>query len=142
MSVIGRVESVSNASRARSYMAFTLSMYCAAPVRSAGAATLTTGFGLLSQSRDSCSRCSRSRTLVKYWSSRLRSRAPTLRCEVLRLVRDGVEDAPAGVEPADLRVDLRGRALEEELLEHVGRLLLRRDRDAGAGPRQAARRRH
>ena len=35
-------------------------------------------------------------------------------------------------------LDLGGRALQEELLEHAGRLALRRDRDAGARPRQAA----
>ena len=116
---MARVESVSKASRARSYMTFTLSMYCAGLAGSIGALTLTTGFGLCSQPRDSCRRCSRSRTLVKYWSSRLRSRAPTLRCRSFAWSGDRVEDAPARVEFADLRLDLLGRALQEQLLEHV-----------------------
>ena len=83
ISVMARVESVSNARRARSYMSFTLSMYCAGLVGSTGSATLTTGFGLFSQPREVCRRCSRSRTLVKYWSSRLRSSPVTFRCSSL-----------------------------------------------------------
>ena len=50
--------------------------------------------------------------------------------QVLGLLGDGVQDAPPGVEVADLRLDLGGRALQEELLEHAGRLVLRRDRHA------------
>src|SRR3954468_20382875 len=60
--------------------------------------------------------------------------------ERLGLVRDGIEDAASGVEPVDLRVDLLGCALQEQLVEDVGRALLRRDGDPGAGPREAARR--
>ena len=134
-----RVESVSKARRARSYMSFTLSMYSAGLAGSRGMGALTAGLGLFSQPRDTCMRCSRSRTLVKYWSSRSRSRAGTLPLEFLGLAGDGVEDAPAGVELPDLRVDLVGRALEEQLLEDVGRLVLGRDRDAGARPGEAAR---
>ena len=80
MSVTARVESVSKASRARSYMTFTLAMYCAGLAGSVGAAAFTFGFGLFAQPFDSWSRCSRSRTLEKYWSSRARSRAPTSCC--------------------------------------------------------------
>ena len=58
--------------------------------------------------------------------------------QVLRLVGDGVEDAASGVEPVDLSLDLLGRALQEKLVEHVGRALFGRNGDAGAGPRKAA----
>ena len=47
-------------------MTFTLSKYCAGLVGSTGSLALTTGFGLFSQPREARSRCSRSRTLVKY----------------------------------------------------------------------------
>jgi hypothetical protein len=50
-----------------------------------------------------------------------------------------VEDAATRIEPAELGGDLLGRALQEELLEDVRGLVLGRDGDAGAGPREAAR---
>ncbi len=53
------------------------------------------------------------------------------------LLGDGVEDALAGVEFQNLRVDLGLRTLEKKLLEHVGRLVLGRNRHAGAGAREA-----
>ena len=81
----------------------------------------TTGLGLFSQPREAWRRFSRSRTLVKYWSRRSRSRAVTPRCEFLGLAGDGVEDAAARVELADLRGDLLGGALEEQLLEDTRR---------------------
>ena len=120
-------------------MIFTLAMYCAGSGRVDRHGALTTGFGLRSQPFDACSRCSRSRTLVKYWSSRSRSRAPTLRLQILGLPGDRVQDAPPSVELADLRVDLRRAPLQEQLLEHPARFVLRRNRHARAGPRQAAR---
>src|SRR3954470_15066755 len=58
--------------------------------------------------------------------------------EIFRLVRDGIEDAAPGVEPVDLRVDLPGCALQEQLVEYVGCPLFGRDGDAGARPRKAA----
>jgi hypothetical protein len=54
------------------------------------------------------------------------------------LVGHGVEDAPAGVELAHLRVDLLGRPLQEKLTKHARGAFLRRDRDAGARPGEAA----
>ena len=53
ISVITRVESVSKAKRARSYMTCTLAMYWAGLAGSAGGLALTLGFGLLAQPRDS-----------------------------------------------------------------------------------------
>ena len=49
----------------------------------AATARLDLRLGFAFPLRDISMRCSRSRTLVKYWSSRSRSRAPTLRCRSL-----------------------------------------------------------
>ena len=54
------------------------------------------------------------------------------------MVGDGVENAAAGVELADLRLDLLGRALEEELFENFRGLVFRRNRDARTGAGKAA----
>src|SRR4051812_33147575 len=58
--------------------------------------------------------------------------------EIAGLIRHGIEDASAGVELADLRVDLLGRPLKEKLAEDTGGALFRRDRDAGACPGESA----
>ena len=60
------------------------------------------------------------------------------RLQIFGLAGDRVEDAAAGVELADLRVDLRGAALQEHLLEYGRRFVFRRNGDAGAGPGKAA----
>ena len=60
------------------------------------------------------------------------------RLQVLRLAGDGVEDAASGVQFADLGFDLRRAALQEHLLEDGRGFVFRRDRDAGAGPGEAA----
>ena len=59
--------------------------------------------------------------------------------QIARLVGDGVENAAARVERADLGLDLFGRPLQEKLIENVGSTILRRNGDTRAGPRQAAR---
>ena len=59
--------------------------------------------------------------------------------QILGLAGDSVENAAAGVELADLRVDLRRASLQEHLLEYRRGLVLRRNGDAGAGPGEAAR---
>ena len=114
-------------------------MYALGSAGSTGTGASTTGLGLRSQPREACSRCSRLRTLVKYWSSRSRSRGADGALQLLGVAGDGVEDAFAGFELADLGLDLVGGALDEQLPEHLGRLVLRRNGDAGAGARQAAR---
>ena len=139
ISVTARVESVSKARRTRPYMLATLAMYCAGLVGSCGSGSFTTGLGFRSQPLDSCRRFSRSRTLVKYWSRRARSAAPTLRSRSADLVGDGVENGPAGIEFRDLRFDLFGAALNEHLAEDAGGALFRRDGDAVAGPGEGAR---
>ena len=75
MRVTHRVESLSNASRAMSYISRVLAMYSAGLATSCGAGTGAFGFGRSSHSLPLASRPSRSRTLSKYWSSRSRSRA-------------------------------------------------------------------
>ena len=58
--------------------------------------------------------------------------------EVFGLSGDGVEDAAAGIEFANLRVDLGRASLQEHLLEHSRGFVFGRDGDAGAGPGEAA----
>ena len=58
--------------------------------------------------------------------------------EVFGLSSDDVQHASPGVDFADLGLDLGGRALQKELVEHARGLVLRRDRHAGSRPREAA----
>ena len=58
--------------------------------------------------------------------------------ELFGLVCDSVEDAASCVEPVDLSRDLLGCALQEKLVENVGRPLFRWYGDTGARPRKAA----
>ena len=138
ISVIARVESVSNASRARSYMTFTLSMYCAglAGLDRRGDAHDRLGFALpVARLLEAVLEVADAGEILVETAAVARA---DVAFELLRLVGDRVEDAASGVEPVDLRLDLLGRALQEELVENVGRLLFRRDGDAGARPREAA----
>ena len=120
-------------------MLATLAMYCAGLVGSCGSGSFTTGLGFRSHPLDSCKRFSSSRTLVKYWSRRARSAAPTLRSRSADLVGYGIENGPAGIEFRDLGFDLFGAALNEHLAEHAGGALFRRDGDAVTGPGEGAR---
>ena len=79
MSVTAREESVSKHRRAISYIRRTLSIYSLGLAGSSGTGCAVTGRGLRSHSFDICMRFSSSRTLVKYWSRRSRSWAPTVR---------------------------------------------------------------
>jgi hypothetical protein len=129
-------ESVSKARRARSYMTCTLAMYCAGLAGSIGGLALTVGFGFSpSRATPGAGAPGRGPRII------LVEPGPVAGADVpLRSLaaRRHVQDAPPRVDLADLPVDLGRRALEEELIEHGRSAALRRDRDAGARPRQAA----
>ena len=93
----------------------------------------TFGLGWCSQASALCSRCSSSRTDVKYWSIRCWSAVREGAVEPLRLVADEVEHAAALPQRLDVGGDLVGLALHEELLEQLLGAASRRDRGAAAG---------
>src|SRR4051812_33894681 len=62
-----------------------------------------------------------------------------LALQVARLIGDGVENALAGIELANLRIHFFRRALKEQLLENIRRPPFRRNRYRRARPGKTAR---
>ena len=112
-------------------------MRSAALGMSLGGSTSTLGLGVLAQASSLASRCSSSRTLVRYSSSLSRSSVPRSDRRRVGLVADVVEDAPAVLEAAHLGLDFVGPAVEEQPGEHLRRRGVRRHERPGPGPRQA-----
>ena len=100
---------------------------------SSGGCAFTTGLGLYSHSSELCSRCSSSRTEVKYWSIRCWSAFESERFSRFDLLADEVEHAAALAQRLDIRRDFVRLALHEQLLEQLLRAALGGDRRAAAG---------
>ena len=112
-------------------------MRSAALGMSLGGSTSTLGLGVLAQLSSLTSRCSSSRTLVRYSSSLSRSSVPRSDRSDFGLIADVVEDAAAVFEAAHLGLDFVGAAFEEQPGEHLRRRVVRRHDRPGAGPGQA-----
>ena len=116
---MSRVESVCRARCVRSNSSRVRPMRSAALGMSLGGSTSTFGLGVLAQASSLTSRCSSSRTLVRYSSSLSRSSAPRSDRSAVGLIADVVEDAPAVFEAAHLGLHFVGPAFEEQLGEHL-----------------------
>ena len=93
-------------------------MYCAGLAGSVGGLALTVGFGLFAQPLRLLEPVLQVADAGEVLVEPAAVAGADVPLQVLRLLGDDVEDAPPGVELADLRLDLGGRALQEELVEH------------------------
>ena len=106
--------------------------------RPCGSGTLTIGLGFVSHSSDSCSWVSRSRTLVKYWSSRSRSLRAEVLCSRLALSLTKSSMLRPMLQSCRSGLDLLAVPCTNILRYRAAGLLSGGNLDAAAGERQAA----